>query len=270
MPTTFQLETANRLLREILENNSDDEIRLIYADLLEDMGQDDRANFIRLHLQLEKISECVRGWQRLAQQRKTLHYTCESCRVVSNQYPVLEDTFNRLISSENGSDFFKAGWRIMTPLTTQMPERFPDYPVLYLRRGFCFCASGPIQALCDALPDLLKRHPIEHVFVTDRRPQYYIENSHWRAHWSWWCYPGTPDPGSISSIEKVLFDKLTNTDYVHLTTEAFSPFPQQRRQAEVLTRNYFNHDRAMDSLNKAVLRYYKELVFPPDKQVADG
>src|SRR5262245_7506119 len=45
------------LLAAILENPADDGVRLVYADWLDDNGQPDRAEFIRLQCQLAPLDK---------------------------------------------------------------------------------------------------------------------------------------------------------------------------------------------------------------------
>src|SRR5262245_18655301 len=45
------------LLADILEHPDDDTPRLIFADWLEDKGEQDRAEFIRIQLQIAKLAE---------------------------------------------------------------------------------------------------------------------------------------------------------------------------------------------------------------------
>ena len=46
--------TAARLLQAILDDPDDDAVRLIYADWLEEIGQEERAEFIRVQIELRK------------------------------------------------------------------------------------------------------------------------------------------------------------------------------------------------------------------------
>jgi uncharacterized protein (TIGR02996 family) len=51
------LTKHDSLLQTIVDEPADDSIRLIYADWLEDHGQEDRAGFIRARVELARLEE---------------------------------------------------------------------------------------------------------------------------------------------------------------------------------------------------------------------
>lgn len=56
------MTTADQLLHVILDNPEDDNIRLVYADCLEENGQVERAEFIRVQVELAGLSPCGGGY----------------------------------------------------------------------------------------------------------------------------------------------------------------------------------------------------------------
>jgi uncharacterized protein (TIGR02996 family) len=59
-------------LQVILENPDDDAPRLIYADWLDENGQPERAEFIRIERQLAKLTEVETRWQELEARKEQL------------------------------------------------------------------------------------------------------------------------------------------------------------------------------------------------------
>jgi uncharacterized protein (TIGR02996 family) len=59
-------------LQAIIENSDDDAPRLIYADWLDENGQPDRAEFIRIECQLAKLHQDDSRWQELEARKEQL------------------------------------------------------------------------------------------------------------------------------------------------------------------------------------------------------
>lgn len=53
--------TLKQLLQQIIENPEEDSIRLMYADRLDDLGENDRASFIRIQVELAKHPHYIKG-----------------------------------------------------------------------------------------------------------------------------------------------------------------------------------------------------------------
>ena len=55
--TMEELSESKALLRRILENPFDDAPRLIYSDILEELGEEERAEFVRVQLQIDQLKQ---------------------------------------------------------------------------------------------------------------------------------------------------------------------------------------------------------------------
>ena len=64
----------NAFLSDILANPSDETLRLVFADWLEDHGDIDRAEFIRVECQREKVPDFYPEWDRLDLRAKELFH----------------------------------------------------------------------------------------------------------------------------------------------------------------------------------------------------
>ncbi len=66
------MTTQKDLYKAILADPNNDELRLIYADWCEENGDPDRAEFIRIQLQLDSVLEFERGYAELTQRSDAL------------------------------------------------------------------------------------------------------------------------------------------------------------------------------------------------------
>jgi uncharacterized protein (TIGR02996 family) len=64
-------------LHDICDNVDDDAPRLIFADWLDDQGQEERARFIRLQIERAKVPRWERRWLELEQQEEPLEKAAE-------------------------------------------------------------------------------------------------------------------------------------------------------------------------------------------------
>ena len=85
--------TGDCLLADILANPADDDLRLIYADYLDDHGDSDRAVFIRTQIELARLEvdgmlECQKTGSRNPHGTWIPHCRCKVCRLVRLEYKV--------------------------------------------------------------------------------------------------------------------------------------------------------------------------------------
>ncbi len=75
MPKKTQPETEyNRLVRAIIACPADDSLRLIFADWLDENGDEERAKFIRLQIDLTRLARYTDAWEELFQQQLELRW----------------------------------------------------------------------------------------------------------------------------------------------------------------------------------------------------
>jgi uncharacterized protein (TIGR02996 family) len=153
------LETGNQLLLDILTNPKEDDLRLIYADWLDDQGDVDRAEFIRVQIELETLNK------RLQSTEDCLDVECDGCHERRGLDIRLQDVWY-----PPGKGFVQPietwNWR----LTEVSPGELTSYGVV--TRGFV----SKIVCTCDEFmkyaEKLFTSHPIEEVVLTDREPYY--------------------------------------------------------------------------------------------------
>lgn len=165
--------TAQRLLWAILCSPRDDQIRLIYADWLEEHGDDVRAEFIRAQVRLPH-AEGNCGCESPGYHPDEF---CERCRLRRRSRTLLHE---------------RVPYMRMDP----KPERgqvwagdligFTLYPCSYIfARGFvdtifCSCQQWTVHG-----PAIMRQHPITQVILSDRKPRYESNWSliDWRRTW---------------------------------------------------------------------------------------
>lgn len=138
-------------LADILENPEDDVPRLIYADWLQDNGQPQRAEFIRVQIELSKLGSNFRSTatdQLLAREKKLWGYL-----------PALVGIM---------WDFKEAlpGWAVLLPRDggNGLTDSFPWAIV---RRGFIQRVRCTVRVWYDLGPQLVSRQPIRSLRLVD-------------------------------------------------------------------------------------------------------
>lgn len=149
--------TERGFLADIIANPEDDVPRLIYADWLEDHGQDERAEFIRV-----QIDEMTKHTCKCAP-ALFVSPGCPTCKLVKPMRSRNRSLLTKL------ADAFRpqVPWSWSVSLFT--PTR--DTPCSIIRRGFLAEIHAPLTVLMEHLPRLVRRHPIERVRATDREPR---------------------------------------------------------------------------------------------------
>lgn len=262
-------------IADIIEHPEDDSIRLIYADWLEDHGDPERAEFIRVQVELwasygnrldrlrpiVPTHECVKCgalWQRhrlgwsLASDRAG--QCCDNEDMADQIVPIqpeMNDRFRRELELSfcllrRLSDGVIPGaamshWSADNPLPYfAMPG--PVFINIAFRRGFIAEIHAPLAVLQEHLPALVRQHPIERVRVTDKEPDHYPELTDlWPEHWSWWSNNDS-DP---SSVKKQVWDILDGFDTGYMSMEEEC-------------KNYPTADAAHAALSEVLLRLAKE------------
>jgi uncharacterized protein (TIGR02996 family) len=87
--------TRDDLLQAIIENPDDDARRLVYADWLEDHGESERAEFIRVQIELAKLPNVDKRRPLLKQRETELLARNESEWIKPIRHRVLSWTFQR-------------------------------------------------------------------------------------------------------------------------------------------------------------------------------
>ena len=178
MTTVSPAETA--LLRAILDDPRDDAARLIYADRLEEIGEEERAEFVRVQLALAGMEDCPTS------EREPFSFIlcrlgCERCTLRLREVELLEAP---VTSRFDGDMNCAEGWSGGTRKSHWGIAAFKDLQktgLLYkgndgrrpleweLRRGFvaavtCTCRDWEAHG-----PRIVAAQPVETVVLADLR-----------------------------------------------------------------------------------------------------
>lgn len=174
--------TGELLLRAVLEDPADDCRRLVYADWLEENGQPERAEFVRVQVELAGLSTgeltCPKTGVVTTWHGFTPACRCRACRLRRREY-------------ETSCRFCHWDWRGGIP---------PGTSVSY-RRGFVEevrCDNGPFLGHVAAI---FSTAPITEVRLTDLRPGTSYE------HPGFWTWVRSPE-GVGSLLPDALFRRL--------------------------------------------------------------
>lgn len=163
------------LLRSILDNPDDDTVRLVYADHLQENGEEERAEFIRVQCRTAQPGlMCIQATGNDAEDESTK--ACGSCMVCSLWRREQE------LLAENAERWFPA-WQAMTSEWGDVCGRS------VCRRGFI---ETPVCTAADWLAHagaICVAHPVRRVTLTTWPGHEYIQNDGVRT-WSVpkeWC-----------------------------------------------------------------------------------
>lgn len=218
------LETGNQLLLDILYNPKEDDLRLIYADWLDEVGEHDRAEFIRVHVELSQLDP--------------YHLSCTGgkCPVCSKLRFRLEDVWNPpghgFVQPVEDSRHPALWWR----WRLKDSGRDEIGPWGLVTRGFV----SKVECTCDEFMKVAEKlfttHPIEGVVLTDKEE--------WKGepHDDFQWYNGDrPHPTGIHQ-ESDLPQKL------YLLLEQY--FDEQHN-----AKGYHTREEARTALSRACVRY---------------
>lgn len=152
------MNDGDLLLRAVLEHPDEDTPRLAYADWFEEQGEPERAEFIRVQCEINRLRpECpcvayIRG-------------VC--CRSMSCPICPLHRRETDLMR-EHGREWF--GDSGLAVYGEDVGRMSPHATILIARRGFISEVRCPLATWLEHGPGIVRRHPVETVHVTDREP----------------------------------------------------------------------------------------------------
>jgi uncharacterized protein (TIGR02996 family) len=141
------MSDRNAFLRAICETPADDAPHLVFADWLNENGESERAEFIRVQCEL-----AIEGGNKelIGRQRILL--------------PLMRIFLRRSIPKPATAVF----WHIDT--INPINDILQDAPALYLRCGFVAEVACPLADWLAHGKAICEQHPVERVRITDRRP----------------------------------------------------------------------------------------------------
>jgi uncharacterized protein (TIGR02996 family) len=160
------------LLRGVRERPADDLPRLVIADWLDEHGEGDRAEFIRVQCELARRGE---GWseaRKEVRRRVLLREISDTAAAIllatAETHPDALQGREQELLAVNAAKWSPPGFLAVTS-----PDYFgrPDeHRILVYRRGFVESVHGPLAAWLEHGPAVVASHPVEGVTATDREP----------------------------------------------------------------------------------------------------
>jgi uncharacterized protein (TIGR02996 family) len=158
------------LLRTILEQPGDDAARLVYSDWLEEQGNADLAEFVRVQCALAKYgprSADVLYHETLGRRGKQCDdISCELCDLNRRERELWAAALVIILDTAK-TDLPNT---VVAYRSGEHPEFLPPGPAAYVRRGFVDevrCSLADWQAHG---PTIVTQQPVTRVTLTDRRP----------------------------------------------------------------------------------------------------
>lgn len=237
--------TERGLLDAIIAHPGDDTPRLIYADWLEDEGRGDRAEFIR----------CMIRYPHAAPPEREELFRRARWAAAKNLAAWLEP----LRPSRGWSDRFSDNWLVIDAAhghSTGLSARFS--------RGFVREVRCPLQMWLDHGKEIVRRHPVERVEVTDREPRQVISRN---AVLSWrWVRSALSDSVNAHCIYEPVFKRLPPGMPAMEARGWRKPdtirHPLRSEQDFHAFRYYRTREAALDALSAACLKWAKKEAKP--------
>jgi uncharacterized protein (TIGR02996 family) len=179
---TATLTTGDALLRAVLDDPADGSVRLVYADWLEENGQGERAEFIRVQCALAGGKPCLAD---SASPRCSCRPECRRCALRRREREVA------LRCREwSGLPLLNMPWFVdyRGPTLSGLPPR------ALFRRGFVAEASCACADWLRHGPRLVRLQPLERVRLADREPTRYGNQGLMHPpgpRWLWFVAPSS-------------------------------------------------------------------------------
>lgn len=160
--------TLANLLRAVCEDPADDLLRLVLADSLDDHGEADRAEFVRLQCKLSTLGECERDFS------LGLSCCCAFCRGGGLPLQWRQDELIRsCLWKWLRDELPPAVWAEFDRWTHEgnvVTSKRDDDLSLVFRRGFVSEARCRLADWLAHGPAVVARHPVEAVVLAGKEP----------------------------------------------------------------------------------------------------
>lgn len=164
-------------IRAICEQPADDTARLVFADWLDENGEPERAEFVRLQIALARV---VCEWEAAGKQpcerwnaERPVYRMMTICPACQRGFR-LRDRERELNTAKNHLAWGSA--RALWAAGLKMPYvgvlGLPNHVGEVFSRGFVSAVSLPCDAFVRHAASLFRAHPIEAVTLTDREPRH--------------------------------------------------------------------------------------------------
>lgn len=242
------MSEGDAILQDIIANPADDGLRLIYADWCEDNGQAERAEFIRVQIELHRgyrVDPTTREYMESGEYDNAMilyrvHEATWKANLDKRQCALFRDSGPKWWNGLPGS--YRA--TVEADISIQTAEGW-NYLV---RRGFVSEVKCHMSLWLDHGKDICAMHPVERVVITDREPLTM------RFGKGWWCHlPEYPEQDE-HDIPLNLWDRLVG----HIKGEP---------PGSLYWKIYRSDDDAHAALSSACLAHAKQLTQSPTAKV---
>lgn len=150
------------LLRGVIDFPEDDDRRLVFADWLEEDGQSERAEFVRVQVELARLDTDQRQGECTTPGPECSDPDCPSGRRARECRPLQKRGRELLIRR-------RLDWFVQAREFTPEALRYDDF--IPFRRGFVESVRCPIATWLTHGPAVVLAHPVQTVTITDREPK---------------------------------------------------------------------------------------------------
>ena len=179
------LTAGDALLADIIAHPEDDGLRLIYADWLEENGQEERAEFVRAQCRIAALVAGSRHPKTRPIAYSCMCPVCEEAKLLMRRESELRGQGN----PDGGNNHI--GWG--RPLS-RLPYNDGDGTSYEYRRGFPAVVRTPLAVWLQHGAAIVAAHPIERVEISDMEPHYWHGNGD-----PCWCWTPEPRPATCPS-----------------------------------------------------------------------
>lgn len=176
------------LLSAILSNPDDDTPRLVFADFLQENGEDDRAEFIRAQLLLEATRVVCLTPVKLNQYAKRRCRKCRVCAASDVERNVFRDHWRELVPKQ----FTSPVVRCRDVYITNAHDGWTEFARIV--RGFTFSIECPTDDFLTHGRSILAQHPV----TTITLPEFRVEIDEPGEGYGWQIY--YYEPGADTDI----------------------------------------------------------------------
>ncbi len=196
------MTTREAFIKDILDNPADDTLRLIYADWLEENGEPERAEFIRVQIELARTPDpcwmlgvCIYGPDPpRAKVGKLVHFCGNTQWFLRHHLRTKE--LELLEAPHKGGT-----WTNRVVWADNLFQAAVISDDVTWTRGFVSRVRLTCAAWMEHGPALVRAHPIERVELLDKRPHHSDGNPFW--FWLRWS-PGA----GLPDLPKELWDVI--------------------------------------------------------------
>ena len=183
------MTTEQSLLRAVLADPASDDSRLIYADYLDEQGEADRAEFIRVQVELAKKLAGIQThhWYSLDMILDPQDADHQAWKQTIWRLQKREREMVKLFEWQGFRTAFGLpqhwpAWHLSAGPADWTAPPVPHWCGGVLRRGFVDEIRLPLAAFLEQVAGVFAAHPVTAVVLTDREP---VQRATGRWSWEW-------------------------------------------------------------------------------------